>query len=198
MTLIVDAGNHELKVVRAGLPPCERRVSVEAKAVEVVTCSFNEPPPRGQLVLEGIRDDHIVFVDDEEISREAAREPIPLVPDTPHHVEVRRGDTIVLSLDKLSVASGKVVRKAIVEGAAAPGRSSNVGYLLADTIPPARVLIDGKDTGLTTPITAKDRIPLAAGQHRVSFIVGSQSIDVPVMIEAGKNKQLRRDLPVNR
>jgi hypothetical protein len=200
LTLTVDAGKYELKVVRAGHPPCEQRISVDAKEVKVVSCPFTDPPTRGQLVLAGIEKDHVVFVDDEEISREAAREPIQLVPDIPHHVQVRKGDKVVLELDGLSVSSGKVVRKAIgADGLARqPAPASSVGYLLADTTPPARVLVDGKDTGLTTPVTARDKIPLAPGKHAVTFVVGAEQFKTDVTIEPGKDKNLRRDLPIKK
>jgi hypothetical protein len=194
LTLTVVAGDHQVRVVRDGVPPCERRISVDAKEVEVVSCPFTEPPARGQLVLDGIGDADTVFLDDEEISREAAREPIQLVPDTPHDVVVKRGDLRIFELRGIRVSSGKVMRKSIArDGARTAG---DVGYLIADTTPPARVLVDGVDTGLTTPITAREKLPLSPGKHEVTFVVGSRSTRVEVNITAGKDRSVRRELPV--
>ena len=81
-----------------------------------------------------------------------------------------------------------------VEPAAAP--AANVGYLIANTTPWAKVLIDGKDTGKTTPIAPRAKIPLRPGKHRVTFVVGAKKYSYPIIIEAGKDHRLIKELPV--
>jgi serine/threonine protein kinase/uncharacterized membrane protein YgcG len=78
-------------------------------------------------------------------------------------------------------------------GSAAP--ATGEGYLIAYTTPFAAVTVDGTPRG-TTPITPRQKIPLAPGLHKVLFKVGSESWAFTIKIEAGKTTTLSRDLPV--
>ncbi len=71
------------------------------------------------------------------------------------------------------------------------------GYLIANTVPWARVWIDGKDTGRSTPIAKRSRLELPPGKHRVLFVFGKQKFPFAVTIEAGKTSKLVEDLPVS-
>jgi hypothetical protein len=73
---------------------------------------------------------------------------------------------------------------------------SPVGYLIANTYPFARVVVDGKDTGLTTPITQRSKIALSPGSHRVTFVVDAQRFDVNVRVTAGEIIRVVKRLPV--
>jgi hypothetical protein len=57
------------------------------------------------------------------------------------------------------------------------------GYLRAASDPAARVAVDGRDTGLVTPIDFADHVMIAGGHHRIDFdidgSVGSVEVDVP-------------------
>ncbi len=79
-------------------------------------------------------------------------------------------------------------------GSAAPAASGSEGYLIANTHPWAKVFIDGKDTGKTTPIGPRDRIPLKPGKHNVTFVTSDKRLSVDVMIRAGEDSKVVRDL----
>jgi tetratricopeptide (TPR) repeat protein len=71
--------------------------------------------------------------------------------------------------------------------------TSDTGYLEVTCQPEAKVLIDGKDTGLTTPVKGK-KLPLAAGKHKLTLVVGADRFTYPTVIEAGKTVKMSKDL----
>jgi hypothetical protein len=70
------------------------------------------------------------------------------------------------------------------------------GFLIANTQPWAKVVIDGRDTGLTTPIAPRSKVSLRAGKHRVTFVVGDKKFHFPVTITCGEDTRLIQKLPV--
>ncbi|HVK89527.1 MAG TPA: hypothetical protein VM513_35640, partial [Kofleriaceae bacterium] len=58
------------------------------------------------------------------------------------------------------------------------------GYLVVATDPPAKVAVDGVDTGLMTPILGK-ALPLTPGKHKITFSIGGVKVSYMVMIKAG-------------
>ena len=61
--------------------------------------------------------------------------------------------------------------------------------------PPAKILIDGKDTGKTTPVT----LNLTPGKHKVTYVldadeVGSDRFTYPITVRAGQKQALVKDL----
>src|SRR5690606_41984865 len=62
--------------------------------------------------LVGLVDDDVVFVDDQEISPEAAREPIQLAPGTVHRVVVRHQDRKIFGFEG-DLRPGEVVERVI-------------------------------------------------------------------------------------
>jgi serine/threonine protein kinase len=67
------------------------------------------------------------------------------------------------------------------------------GYLAVTSKLPARIAVDGVDTGLTTPITGH-MLPLAPGKHKVTFVMGNdRRVTFPVLIKAGENTALHED-----
>jgi hypothetical protein len=91
----VQPGERVVRVTRTGSPPCEQKVTVAGNKIEVVRCAFAAPAASGRLVLSGVADAQRVYVDDQEITAEAAREPIPLTASTPHSVVIKAGDRVV-------------------------------------------------------------------------------------------------------
>ncbi len=67
------------------------------------------------------------------------------------------------------------------------------GYLQVTSKPFAKILIDGVDTGLTTPI-AGTQLKLPAGKHKVTFLIGDDRFTYPVLIEHGKTATMSKDL----
>lgn len=78
---------------------------------------------------------------------------------------------------------------------AAPAASGDKeGYLIANSQPYARVFVDNKDTGKTTPIAPRDRIALKAGKHSVTFVTSSKRVSFDVVIRSGEETKLVRNL----
>jgi hypothetical protein len=86
-------------------------------------------------------------------------------------------------------------RPAPAEAAAAGGGTGD-GFLIANTQPWARVLIDGKDTGKTTPIAPRSKVPLKPGKHVVTFVAGGKKFDYEIVVRAGEDTRLIRKLDV--
>ncbi|RME19149.1 MAG: PEGA domain-containing protein [Deltaproteobacteria bacterium] len=73
----------------------------------------------------------------------------------------------------------------------AAGGKRKFGYLVANTRPWARVLVDGKDSGLWTPIPPAKKLRLPAGRHRVTFRTqDGKELTVTVTIEEGKTAKV--------
>lgn len=82
-----------------------------------------------------------------------------------------------------------------VSGApATAAAASEDGYLIANTQPWAKVIIDGKDTGKTTPIAPRSKIPLKPGKHTVTFVANGRNYNFDVVIKPGEDTRLIRQL----
>ncbi len=81
-----------------------------------------------------------------------------------------------------------------VPAAATPASSSESGYLVANTQPWAKVLIDGKDTGKTTPIAPRSKIALKPGKHVVTFVANGKKFNFDVVIKAAEDTRLIKQL----
>jgi hypothetical protein len=73
--------------------------------------------------------------------------------------------------------------------------ASGKGYLHVFSKPSAKVLVDGNETGLSTPITGRS-IALTPGRHKVTFVIGGDKFTYAVNIKAGATEVLSKDLPV--
>jgi eukaryotic-like serine/threonine-protein kinase len=71
--------------------------------------------------------------------------------------------------------------------------SSGKGYLAITSKPTAHILVDGVDSGLSTPISGK-ALSMAPGKHKITFVMGDDRYTFPVTIVAGKTEQLDKDL----
>ncbi|MEZ4368411.1 MAG: PEGA domain-containing protein [Kofleriaceae bacterium] len=60
--------------------------------------------------------------------------------------------------------------------------------------PSANVSIDGKDTGLSTPLSGRRRLRLKTGRRRITLTTGGESYDFTVTIEDGETTTLSRTL----
>jgi hypothetical protein len=85
-----------------------------------------------------------------------------------------------------------------VDGAAAnkdafEGLAAGKGYLQVTSTRKATIMIDGKDTGLTTPITGT-QLPLTAGKHKVTYVIGGERFTYPVLIKAGQTEEMTKDI----
>lgn len=102
LKLELEPRGYQVEVQREGGPACDKQVELEASQVEVVRCTFDEKADEpATLVLEGITEDHHVFLDDEEVSPEVAREALKLEPGEEHVVRVELDGEVV---DELTVS----------------------------------------------------------------------------------------------
>ena len=77
-----------------------------------------------------------------------------------------------------------------------PPPTGNVGYLVANTMPwGAKVLVNGRDTGKTTPVAPRSKIPLKPGRYKVTFVLAGKKHSYPVSVTAGKTARLIKKLP---
>ena len=68
--------------------------------------------------------------------------------------------------------------------------TASTGTLKVQSKPPARIFIDGTDTGQTTPMV----LSLAPGKHKVTYLVGDDKFTFPTTIEIGKVTAITKDL----
>jgi hypothetical protein len=67
------------------------------------------------------------------------------------------------------------------------------GYLEVFSQPVATILVDGVDTGLTTPIQGK-ALALTPGKHKVTFVIGADRYSYSVVTKAGQTDTMTKDL----
>ncbi len=67
------------------------------------------------------------------------------------------------------------------------------GYLQVFSKPPAKILVDGNETGLKTPVSGHS-LPLSPGKHKITFVIGDDRFTYPVMIKAGATETMTKDL----
>ena len=72
-----------------------------------------------------------------------------------------------------------------------------MGFLVANTKPWAKVFVDGKNTGKTTPILPRAKISLKPGSHKVTFEVDGKKFHYNVKIVAGETARLIKKLPLD-
>ncbi len=96
-------GPHKVVVTREGAPPCEQSIDLASRQAKVVECSFPKAATHGRLILVGVDSKHRVFVDDQEISAEAAREPLNLTPGVEHIVQIKSGAASPAVVDEFTV-----------------------------------------------------------------------------------------------
>ena len=75
----------------------------------------------------------------------------------------------------------------------ATGGDPNKGYLQVFSKPPAKIFVDGTDTGLKTPISGQS-LQLAPGKHKITFAIGDDRFTYPVQIKAGVTETMSKDL----
>jgi serine/threonine protein kinase len=79
----------------------------------------------------------------------------------------------------------------------AASSTGDPGYLVANTIPWAKVVVDGRKTGRDTPITPSAKLKLKPGRHRVTFVVGEEKFSYTVTIRSGEITRLIKKLPIS-
>jgi serine/threonine protein kinase len=68
------------------------------------------------------------------------------------------------------------------------------GFLIANTQPWAKVIIDGKDTGKMTPIAPRSKISLKPGKHIITFVADGKKFNFDIVIKPGEDLRLMKQL----
>jgi hypothetical protein len=226
-------GPVEVRVKRPGVPDCVQREALDAEITKVVSCRFaTVGGATGTLMLDVLTEGATVYLDKQEISPQAAREPLIVAADEPHEVVVKKDGYVTRTL-RLTVKPGEGLAQRVElepvppprerpsrprepepePGAPAPAPAvpaeepppapaaaatdEEPGYLIAETTPWARILIDGKDTGRMTPVAPRAKIAVTPGKHKVTFVVGDKSFGYTIMVAPGEDYVLKRELPVD-
>jgi tetratricopeptide (TPR) repeat protein len=70
------------------------------------------------------------------------------------------------------------------------GKLGNDGIANISCTPEAKILIDGKDTGQTTPA----HLQIGAGKHKITLMVGQDRFTYPLTVRAGESTNFSKDL----
>jgi hypothetical protein len=93
-----------------------------------------------------------------------------------------------------ALATAKVDLPRVEPAKLAAPPATGDGYLVANTQPWAKVIIDGKDTGKTTPIAPRSKIALKPGKHTVTFVANGKKFNFDVAIRSGEDTRLIKQL----
>jgi eukaryotic-like serine/threonine-protein kinase len=107
--------------------------------------------------------------------------------------EVATAPKPLLSMDDDEPSAPHPVKEKSSEPKAASA-GNDPGFLVANTQPWAKVIIDGKDTGKTTPIAPRSKIPLKPGKHVVTFVANGKKFNFDVVIKANEDTRLIKQL----
>jgi len=105
------AGDYTVELRRDGATPCVTKVTV-SESVEVVSCRLAPAVEHGLLRLDGVSPDHRIFINEIEISHQAALEPIQLPPGREQLIYVRVGETIVQEF-RVNLAAGEELTRKV-------------------------------------------------------------------------------------
>ena len=67
------------------------------------------------------------------------------------------------------------------------------GWVVLTSKPSAKIIVDGNDTGMSTPITGRS-LALAPGRHRITFQIGGDKYTFTVIVKAGETVTLDKML----
>jgi hypothetical protein len=67
------------------------------------------------------------------------------------------------------------------------------GYVQISSKPSAKILVDGVDTGMSTPITGRS-LALSPGKHKIAFQIGGDKYTFTVTVKAGETIVLDKNL----
>jgi hypothetical protein len=88
---------------------------------------------------------------------------------------------------------GRVDARVRVRPDAAPAKAEP-GFLQVFSTPSASVSVDGRDTGMSTPIVGRKRLSLSPGRHRVGLELDGRTREFSVTIVAGETTTLSKTL----
>ena len=90
---------------------------------------------------------------------------------------------------KTSTKTAETTKTAAETGPA----DASKGYLQVFSKPPAKILVDGVDSGMKTPISGH-ALALTPGKHKITFVIGDDRFTYPQVIKAGSTETMSKDL----
>jgi serine/threonine protein kinase len=138
---------------------------------------------------------------DKPVDKAAAKPPDKLSEKTPEKAPDKPSDKPALKTERPADKPKATVDDdplGKLQGGIKPGdkhaaRTDAKGYLNVSNTTAAKILVDGDDTGLTTPITGHT-LPLSPGVHKVTFLIRNDKVTFSVMIAPGETAVLQKDL----
>jgi serine/threonine protein kinase len=197
LMLAAAAGDHEVEV-RAGDQTCVRKVTVSGGGVAKIECSLaaavppapDAAPTTVALALDaGVPPADAAEVDDNDRD-DADRDETPEQRRKRLEERKKRAEERKERREREQREREKREREKREKELAA----KDVGWLVCNSSPFARVIIDGRNTGKMTPMSKAEKIALKPGRHRVTFVVGDDKFTYGVTIVKGKTKTLYRVL----
>jgi hypothetical protein len=94
---------------------------------------------------------------------------------------------------KTTTTTTKTTDKLPPEDKKTPPAATDKGFLEIYSTKKAKILVDGVDTGLSTPITGKT-LSLTPGKHKITFVVGEDRFTFPTTIKAGATEVMRKEI----
>jgi hypothetical protein len=207
--LPLSAGLHHVDVSAPGFDPERFDVTIAPGATETRTVTLGDQT--GSLVVSSTPAGAAVLLGGQEVGRTPLV--VPRLAFATHHVILRLDGYREAAQDVTltrEAPSGQVTATLEAgptppagtpgvhdpgrqpEHGATPGEGAEYGTLIISTTPIARVLVDGVDTGRTTPIVPNNPLRLRSGSHRVTFRVQTtgQTFDYSASIRAGQQARL--------
>ena len=108
----MSAGEHNVVVKRLGSKDCLQSVMLPPGGTKFVVCRFEEEEKNARLQLDILTEGATVWVDRQEISQQAAQEPLVLAPGEKHQIRVER-EGFESSIFELTLAPGEIEKRTV-------------------------------------------------------------------------------------
>jgi len=189
----VSAGIKHIRLVSNGLSCDEPQVTLEAGKTLTLECNFGlgsdgavaapPAPPQGSAtqVAQGSGSAGSATEEPKTV-KESKKEKTEAKTEKPKTEKPKTEKT-----EKPKTEGKGSAEAAKTESAVDPTK----GYLQLTSKPPAKVLIDGSDTGKMTPVSG---LAVAPGKHKITFIINDDKFTYPVNVTAGQTVVLSKDL----
>ena len=188
-------------------PGKQARVSLKLKGFAAVTKAVAFDKSLEQTVdIKMMAADDVVATDDEGAAKDAAKDkdkPKAILADVtvpepgdkkPHAHDKEKVKEKEKEKDEPKDELASVKPVAIAPKGEVKPATNEPGFLVANTQPWAKVIIDGKDTGKTTPIAPRSKIPLKPGKHVVTFLANGKKFNFDIVVKSAEDTRLIKQL----
>jgi len=213
----ISAGKHKIRIV-GPVNACDTIVSLEGGKTTTLDCVLAPPSGSAAAQTGSAGSAAVAQVGSPEVKTPEVKAPevktpevktpevkAPEVPQTKGSASVKtpevKTETIKTRAPETKTTSHKTTETKTPEhtkttestktetGAADPSK----GYLQVFSKPVAKILVDGVDSGMKTPISGHT-LALTPGKHKVTFVIGDDRFTYPVTIKQGSTETMSKDL----